>query len=101
MANVRFPPKASVPFRPIADTNPSWQVLLVSKRGERFLKDGFVQAALIIIIFSVTPLLGRALDGDTTVFGRFMATYYLVVAAICTVLFFIGVRRVRGRSHDD
>jgi hypothetical protein len=74
----------------------------VKKRDQfrQYLKDGYVNAAVIILIVTSSWPIGRLLDGVPFVLGRFTAIYYAAVLAACLALLVIGVRRVRSQRSE-
>jgi hypothetical protein len=69
-------------------------------RSRQYLKDGYVNAAVIILIVTSSWPIGRLLDGIPFTLGRFTAIYYSVVLTGCLALLIVGVRRVRGQSSE-
>ena len=64
----------------------------------QYLKDGFINAAVIIFFVNISFPIGRLLDGEPFEIGPFSATYYAAVLIVCFTLLFIGVRRVRSQG---
>ncbi|HET6941355.1 MAG TPA: hypothetical protein VFH89_04245 [Sphingomicrobium sp.] len=62
-----------------------------------YLKDGYVNAAVIIFIVTTSWPIGSLLDGKPFVPGLFTVTYYAAVFMLCLVLLLVGVRRVRSQ----
>ena len=80
------------------EANGSFRVVKKRDQSKQYLKDGYVSAAVIIFIVTSSWPIGRLLDGQPFVPGRFTATYYAAVLEVCFVLLFIGVSRVRSQG---
>ena len=94
---------SNVRFRPIADIRARWQLAFVQKRDQsrKYLKNGYVNAAIVILMTTVVYPIGNFLEGRPIIPGLFTATYYAVVLTLCLILLLIGVRRVRSQSGDS
>jgi hypothetical protein len=66
-----------------------------------YLRDGYVQAAMLIAASLFSSTVGGALDGNLVRVGPYTAALLVTEVCLSIALVVIGVRRTRRKSASD
>lgn len=65
---------------------------------KRYLSSGYIQGAIGLFIGTMSPALGRLIDGQSV--GRYTAILYLISLVICFALVLAGVLKTRAMEES-